>query len=356
LSARLLPNFGGEEGRPLVLPLNERARALCRCWARLFETGVEGEGGLDEPALAWSRDEGPAFPFLAGVCGLVPWLVTDDVEALAHKRGLPLFGPSAAAARLVGDKAWAHQSARALGLLPPLLEELVVVLEPAELIGPEGRALVDEALARWPLWAQASWILKPRAGSSARGRVSGRGPRLDDAGAGALGRLAARGGALLEPWLARAHDLSAQLHIDEGGGVELLATTRQLLSPAGIWRGNTGVIDDSGRATSGSPFEAALASTARAVGARAAAAGFRGPCGLDAFVFAHEGEAQLRALVEVNARFTMGQISAGLLRRALAAGLAAPGSAWTFRMAPGEHLAGARLLPVDEGGAALALH
>ena len=53
--------------------------------------------------------------------------------------------------------------------------------------------------------------------------------------------------------------------------------------------------------------------------ARAAhAQGYHGPCGVDAFAFLGPDGVVLRPAVEFNARFTMGTIVAGLLRRARA--------------------------------------
>jgi hypothetical protein len=59
--------------------------------------------------------------------------------------------------------------------------------------------------------------------------------------------------------------------------------------------------------------------------AAAARRGFSGPCGVDAFVFrGPEGAAILRPVVELNARYTVGTVVIGLLKRhreQIAAGL-----------------------------------
>jgi hypothetical protein len=70
--------------------------------------------------------------------------------------------------------------------------------------------------------------------------------------------------------------------------------------------------------TSGNRYDEALREAAVAIGQAAAAAGYHGPCGVDAFAFEKEpGRFELRPVVEFNARFTFGTVAIGLLRRAL---------------------------------------
>jgi hypothetical protein len=99
----------------------------------------------------------------------------------------------------------------------------------------------------------------------------------------------------------------------------LLGTTELLVEGSGLYRGHRGSIDSRGRVASGSRYDEALREAAVAVAQAAAAAGYHGPCGVDAFVFeAEPGRIELRSIVEFNARFTLGIIAIGLLRRALA--------------------------------------
>ena len=80
-----------------------------------------------------------------------------------------------------------------------------------------------------------------------------------------------------------------------------------------------GELDSRGRPRTGLPEEEALREAGGVTGVRAAAAGYRGPCGLDAFAFRspEDGARIFRPLVEFNARFTMGIVVLGLVRRAL---------------------------------------
>ena len=160
----------------------------------------------------------------------------------------------------------------------------------------------------------------------------------------ALPRLHRQGGAVLEPWLDREQDLSAQLHVAPDGAITLLATLEQQMSPSGVYRGHRGRLDHRLRISSGSAHDAELLEAATALGRAAHAEGFHGPCGVDAFVFRGPRGSELRPAVELNARFTTGTVLAGLLRRArseIEAHVAAPPGE-TRRFAFG-------LSPPDEG-------
>jgi hypothetical protein len=194
-------------------------------------------------------------------------------------------------------------------------------------------------------------VLKPALGTSGRGRVHGQwlrsASRVDGAeplvgpagrllapiAASAWAELARRGGAILEPWLSRVADYSVQLAVGRPGAgpaVTILATTTQILSPSGQIRGNRGALTVAGRIVHGvaggdgdaaSRIEDALTTAAQRLGAAAAAQGFYGIAGIDAFCFVGpDGQPVLRPVVELNARFTTGTVAAGLLRRAEQAG------------------------------------
>jgi hypothetical protein len=82
-------------------------------------------------------------------------------------------------------------------------------------------------------------------------------------------------------------------------------------------RGHRGEVDRRGRVHCGSPFDDALREAGSELTAAAAEAGYRGPCGVDGFAFRDaEGHEILRPTVELNARFTLGIVALGCLRRA----------------------------------------
>jgi hypothetical protein len=102
--------------------------------------------------------------------------------------------------------------------------------------------------------------------------------------------------------------------------VTVVAGLRQIVSAAGAWRGHRGEIDRRGRIYSGTPDDDAMREAAASIAGAARAEGHHGPCGIDGFTFAlpdRPGEPTLRPIIEFNARFTMGHVAAGWMRRLL---------------------------------------
>lgn len=334
---RLLPNLGGEEGPGWRDLRNEPpVRAQARLWALLFPADVECLYHEEPPAWPASLGGPPAegaWPWL-GSDGVVPWIVTDDAVSDPRVAGRPIAGPAPAVVRAVHDKAFAHAVAREEGLVPPVLRGCIDVLDPDALRAGDAADAIDARLAAWPEWARARFTLKPRIGSSGRGRVAGADGRIDRAAlGGALARLAERGGALLEPWLERRADFSVQLHV-AGDGVTVLGSLEQEVAPSGVFLGHRGEIDSRGRIFSGHPAEESLREAAALVAVAARERGYAGPCGVDAFTFRdpETGADALRPVVELNARFTAGTVTAGLVRRAL------PHVKRALGLGPGERL------------------
>lgn len=297
---RLIANLGAEEGSSgmaaAARPRGEAA-TLAELWRGLF----------DPPAFAW----------LGGI-EAAAWLNDDAAEHVAGEH--TLFGARAAIVRRVHDKAWAVSVAQTENLEPPVLCGLPTPLAPEELRAPGAADRVAQVLASWPPWARARFTLKPRLGTSGRGRVAGVDGLVSDAMLGSFERMAAHGGGVLEPWLGRVTDGSAQVHIAKDGTVTLLGTLQIVTTGAGQPRGHRGEFDSRGRTRSGIGEEEALREAATVVGAHAAAAGYHGPCGIDAFAFRspEDGSRSFRPLVEFNARFTAGTVALGHIARHLA--------------------------------------
>jgi hypothetical protein len=338
---RLLPNLGGEEGSGWRAFVGEPSvRTQASLWRWLFPPDAELLYGQDE-AASWPdglgpAPAGPAFPWLAAEHDdlVVPWIVTADAAHDRRVAGRPLLGPHPDCVRAVHDKAFAHAVAARSGLVPEILSDCIAVLSPEELRSPDAPERIETRLADGPAWARERFTLKPRLGSSGRGRVAGRAGRLERAVLGsALLRLSERGGAMLEPWLDRLADLSVQLHVG-ADGVTLLGSLEQELAPSGRFLGHRGEIDSRGRVFSGHPEEEPLREAAALVASAARERGYFGPCGIDAFTFRdpESGRTQLRPVVEHNARFTAGTVTVGLLRRLLAQLKKATG------LGPGERL------------------
>jgi hypothetical protein len=319
----LVGNVGAEEARSGAMHPHAVAvaRLLALCLpARgqlLLPDGERRTVSSFWPDALGDAPEEPAFPWLSS-CRTHAWFPNAETDALlrSHERG-PLLPPAAVVAA-VHDKAFTERVCEAEDLAPRPLRGLSLILEPEELAAPEIRQRLQAHVDAWPEWIGGRFALKPRLGSSGRGRVPGEAGRLDvESVQGALPRLAARGGAILEPWLDREQDLSVQLHVARDGDVTLLATLVQHMSPAGVYRGHSGRVDHRGRVTSGTQYDDGLLEAALALSQAARAKGFHGPCGVDAFTFHGPERLLLRPAVEFNARFTTGTLVASLLRRAL---------------------------------------
>jgi len=317
----LIANVGDEEEGPGRAP--SAVATVARLWHLLFSSRARALG--DAPAVApdWPEALGPrplepAFPWLDAERETFAWLNTEDAARTAAAAELPLAGPSPEIVRGVHDKAFAHAVAEDAGLVPESLRGLVAALDPAELLDANAaERRIQEWVTRWPSWTRGRFTVKPRIGSSGRGRVAGTLDRgTPDELRGALPRLSRQGGALLEPWLTRCEDLSVQLYIAPDGAVTLLGTLEQCVSSAGGFRGHRGAVDYKARIVSEHREDDALIEAALTVARATHARGFFGPCGVDAFRFEGPAGPELRPVVEFNARFTMGTVLVGLLRRA----------------------------------------
>ena len=308
-----------------------------RLWRHLFAADQRLVGPAADESEDWPESLGPrpgdaVFDWLSGNAGAC-WLGDEEARAALAKIGAKCPAPSPEVVGAVHDKAFAARFADAAGYLPACLRGLPVAYSPEELGRPDAwLADFRQSLAGWPPWTGGRFTLKPRLGSSGRGRVGGLAHALEEEKVrAALPRLAQRGGALLEPWLERGSDLSVMLHIAEGAAspdapITLLGSAEQIVAPSGVYLGHLGEIDSRGRVFSGDPADEAMREAAAALAQEARAAGYWGPCGLDGFEFRGpasengEGETRLRLrpIVEFNARFTVGIVVLGLLRRALA--------------------------------------
>jgi hypothetical protein len=323
----LIPNVAAEEGSKWrELGRLAAVQNLVRLWRLLFgpdqrlATEAPHEASLQWPAGLGPRPEAPVFAWLDSEDLASAWLNTEEAAGLAAEAGTVLSGPTPECVARVHDKAFAHHVASDEGLLPDALRDVVLVLDPSELIANDAAARIGDRIAAWPEWLGGRFALKPRFGSSGRGRFGGALHAIDPEALGStLQRLAARGGAILEPWLDRRDDLSVQLSIDRHGEILVLGSLAQRVSPSGVYRGHQGIVDARGRVRSNSPWDERVREAAVQVALRARQTGFHGPCGVDAFTFGgDDGTPQLRSVVELNARFTSGIVVLGLVRRALA--------------------------------------
>ncbi len=340
----ILPDFAAEEGGDWrAFPREPSARVAARLLgllfaptARILHPGRDGAWIVAPAQPAWPNDLGPppdapALPWLDTSPEAFAWLNTRTL-ADAIARGLPgqpdgrLAGAEPDCIDALADKRFALDCARSFGLHSPALDALIEVLEPEDCLRVDATlARLEASLATWPDWTGRRYTLKPRLGSSGRGRTGGAGSVDRPAVRGALPRLARRGGALFEPWLERTRDLSVSLRIERGASrPEILASFELLTTRSGLFRGHCGEIDGNGRIRSGDPEDARLRAGGVAVAKQAAARGYFGLCGVDAFRYREGEQDGWRGAVELNPRPTMGFVTFGLLRRARAGTAPAP--------------------------------
>ena len=329
-SVALIPNIGAEEGPDWPRLLDKPAvAATLSLWRHLFPARHHLVGTETAPE-SWpesmgARPEGAAFSWLDDL-PLAHWLGDAAAMKLAQEKGLEVVGPPSETILHVHDKAFACRASDSLGLTPSSLKGLSHIIEPEELrSSTQWIDRVEQVIQTWPAFTQGQFCLKPRLGSSGRGRVSGQAEAFDRVSlAGAARGLARRGGAVLEPWLSRSSDFSVQLHIGETEpAITILGSLQLWVTHTGLYRGHLGEVDSRGRVFSGSPEEEEARMAAAALASEARDLGFRGPCGVDGLSFeipAPESEAPqpiLRPIVEFNARFTLGTVVIGLIRRNL---------------------------------------
>jgi hypothetical protein len=303
-------NFGAEEGpgwrkhlaRPPVQRLIQKWRQVVFAAIGEDSTKQNLQGAGVFPVRTW-------FPQEEGV---LPWLSTSEALESAKRQGRGYLAPDPTVVAMVHDKAFAINEMRLTSDRTDF-DDCVQILSP-ELLADESEAAgqIERWIHNWPQWLRAGFTLKPRWGTSGRGRVPGRSGRVDEAVRRGFKGLARKGGAILEPWLHKTIDLSAQFAISNQSEVCLLGTTRQWVSASGMYQGNSGIVDDAGTLRSGTCYDKEMIKIGKHLGKRMADSGFCGPFGVDAMVYGGpDGQTILRPCVEVNARWTAGTIALG---------------------------------------------
>lgn len=333
----LLPNLGAEEGQDWNAVANQPlALVAARLWALLFAGQDRFRLPLSNaeyfetrcadfwPEALGSVPDTAAFPWQEKA-GAHAWLNTETAMTYAEQTfGVSLAGLSPEKTQEFSDKARCIQAADSLGLTPRPLASLITEISSEECAAPESLLpRLENLVAAWPAWTEQRFTLKPRWGTSGRGRAGGVGARSVDSPAlrGALPRFTKEGGAILEPWLKRETDLSVSLRVPGAEAKEklpiILGSLEMLTTPSGGYRGHCGEVDNRGRVFSAHREDETLRGEAAMLAGEMQRAGFAGPCGVDAFTYWEEERLRLRSAVEFNPRVTMGIVTLGLIRRAL---------------------------------------
>ena len=168
-------------------------------------------------------------------------------------------------------------------------------------------------------------VLKSPFGNAGAGQIRLDPGSLRPADAGWIKRvLKEQGGLVLEPWLPRLADFSAQFEA-EPGRLRLIGLTRQLADLRGQYRGTLcgdllrdlpdeakRFLNPSGEALLPLAFKALASCLSPSLDR----VGFTGPLGVDAFLYRQsDGALRLRVLCEINPRLTMGRLAFEILGR-----------------------------------------
>ncbi|MCC7423341.1 MAG: hypothetical protein IT428_23950 [Planctomycetaceae bacterium] len=272
-----------EPGDIVVLPERFEAGFL----ARLRHAGLPR-------IIPWSKVAGLR---LAGAVELVPWGWSDAPREFARRYGLAMTAPPLDAVRGVNSRRFSLQCEADAGIglpgaaAPTTLEE------------------VADCLRGLP--AAAGWVIKAEVGMSARERILGRGPVLSAPAEGWIRKRLARDGVVFfEPWVERIEEAGIQFDIPSVGPPQCVGVTGLLTDESGAYVG-TRFDRDAGLE---SRFDEAVSHGLRAA-ERAQAAGYFGPMGIDAMRYRREdGSIAVRALQDINGRWTMGRLSLGARR------------------------------------------
>jgi len=257
-----------------------------------------------------------------------PWGWTP--EAAARARGWALREPPPPVAEWgpLFAKTWFAR------VLPELEETAALNVLPADL----PRAVHAWAALTSELEAiPGRAVVKAPYGTSGRGQLRSDGPPWESGFAGwARGVLAREGAAVVQPWFDGLADLSCLLEVEERGA-RVLGCTRFRTDRRGQYLGHdVGPLDDGldadlRRALHGEPqaLLRGLEALGRAAGARLAAAGYRGPAGIDA-VLTRLPQGLALVPLELNPRRTFGHLALALAPRVV------PGRGGAFALLPRE--------------------
>lgn len=162
--------------------------------------------------------------------------------------------------------------------------------------------------------ADFRWVVKAEFGMAGRERMTGRGTALDESSVRWLtSRLKRHGRAWFEPWVNSRVEVSTQWDVP--------AAEDETPRYVGMTEVLCGHLGNGIRANGEYPglpadLQERVLATARIVCERLQRAGYHGPLGVDAMVYAApDGNLCLRPIQDINARWTMGRVALELYRR-----------------------------------------
>jgi len=168
---------------------------------------------------------------------------------------------------------------------------------------------LDAFLETAPLGPDDAWVAKAPWSASGREKLKRRGRAVLGEQRAFVTRLLRRYEKLLvEPWMQRTADIGVAGLVGEALETSLIFPAHQLLCDAGgVFRGIR-IDDEQTRGLLGVHGDA-LMDSARTTLEALHARGYRGPFGIDSFLYESHGTPRLRAVCEINARMSFGHVA-----------------------------------------------
>ncbi len=276
--------------------------------------GLANDGDLiwtpeEIPKSFWEELAEVGLPRVRGVTDLSA-LPTDNIELVPwgwSRRTIELgrrtSPPSEAVVRMGNSRTWSFTLEQDLGVVLPgaarieRLEDFsLTVAKSAQLCGDRSK--------------EHRWVIKANFGMAARERILGLGSLLSDSHQRWIQRrLVSDGAVFFEPWLPIREEVGLQFSIppQTAGRPRLEGVTPLLTDAQGGYRGSSFSLDETVPEKWQSAVEVAMQAAERLQ-----QLGYLGPLGIDAAQ--HDlptGDAVIRPLQDINARFTMGRLALG---------------------------------------------
>jgi hypothetical protein len=237
------------------------------------------------------------------------------VENLTHPERLG--GCSSGIVETLHDKAFLHSDSYHGYLEIQALRNVTRVLRSAPSECGTFHECLKKATDSLPSWQSGFLRMKPRLGSTGRNHLVFR-PREISTEDLSKSINKSNSGVIIEPELDRIEDYSLQAFIRPSGKPEVIGILKQHINKTGKFLGHSGLVENSEFVSIQNEFTEKLREEGIRILEDAAACGYRGPCGIDSFSYrGPKGRLFLRPAIEFNARFTMGIVTIGVLRRLL---------------------------------------
>ncbi len=313
-SIKLVANIGGEEGPGEKMPKPARHAAIL--WTLIFpnKSQVIEPRFLDRSSLSRYKFNESAFSFLDQETAWA-WINTSEAESLASPNRLG--GCSFQTVRKVHDKAFLYETSDRKFAEPRDPRDVTQVLEPGKMDFGKLHEYFKNYADSLPTRQGGFLRMKPRFGSTGRKHLVFHPHKISTNDLSKV-IIKSNSGVIIEPELERVHDYSLQAYIDSSGKIEILGILKQHINRAGNFQGHSGVFDEDGYVSVQDKFTPKIKEVGIKIFEKAIAQGYHGPCGVDSFTYrCPSGHILLRPAVEFNARFTMGTVTIGILRRKL---------------------------------------